>query len=120
MERSDLEVRTRRLAARMIRFSTTIRGLEYERGVARQLVKAGTSIGANCKEASRAESKRAFIHKIAIAEKECAETQYWLDFCHDVAIGDQRRLEDLSGEIAEVLAILVTIGRNAKGIPRSR
>ena len=49
--------------------------------VARQLLKAGTSIGANAMEAQNAESKADFIHKIKIAAKEGDETQYWLLIC---------------------------------------
>ena len=57
--------------------------LEAERKdvVARQLLKAGTSIGANAMEAQNAESKADFIHKFKIAAKEAEETQYWLLLC---------------------------------------
>jgi len=47
--------------------------------VAKQLLKAGTSIGANVKEAQSAESKADFIHKLKIAHKEALETEYWMD-----------------------------------------
>src|ERR1700741_2948523 len=49
--------------------------------IARQLLKSGTSIGANSMEAQNAESKPDFIHKIKIAAKEADETQYWLLLC---------------------------------------
>lgn len=49
--------------------------------IARQLLKAGTSIGANSMEAQNAESKADFIHKLKIAAKEAEETQYWLWLC---------------------------------------
>ncbi|TAE94821.1 MAG: four helix bundle protein [Cytophagia bacterium] len=49
--------------------------------VARQLLKSGTSIGANVREAQNAESKADFIHKMKIAAKEADETQYWLTLC---------------------------------------
>lgn len=50
--------------------------------VANQLIRSGTSIGANVREAQNAESKADFIHKIKIAAKEAEETEYWLDICH--------------------------------------
>lgn len=50
--------------------------------IANQLLKSGTSIGANVREAQNAESKADFIHKIKIAAKEADETEYWLDLCH--------------------------------------
>lgn len=49
--------------------------------VAKQLIKSGTSIGANVREAQNAESKADFIHKIKIAAKEADETEYWLEIC---------------------------------------
>ena len=49
--------------------------------IARQLLRSGTSIGANVKEAQNAESKADFIHKIKIAAKEADETEYWLELC---------------------------------------
>ncbi|MDL5049425.1 four helix bundle protein [Oscillatoria amoena NRMC-F 0135] len=51
--------------------------------VARQLLKSGTSIGANTREAQNAESKADFIHKFKIAAKEADETQYWLLLCKE-------------------------------------
>jgi four helix bundle protein len=49
--------------------------------IARQLLKSGTSIGANIREAQNAESKADFIHKLKIAAKEAEETEYWLLLC---------------------------------------
>lgn len=49
--------------------------------IARQLLKSGTSIGANVREAQNAESKADFIHKMKIAAKEADETEYWLTLC---------------------------------------
>lgn len=53
--------------------------------VAKQLIKSGTSIGANVREAQNAESKADFIHKIKIAAKEADETEYWLEICDQSA-----------------------------------
>ena len=52
--------------------------------IARQLLKSGTSIGANIREAQNAESKNDFIHKFKIAAKECDETIYWLELCKEI------------------------------------
>ncbi|HQQ97582.1 MAG TPA: four helix bundle protein [Cyclobacteriaceae bacterium] len=52
--------------------------------IARQLVRSGTSIGANVREAQNAESKIDFIHKLKIAAKEADEAAYWLSLCKDV------------------------------------
>ncbi len=51
--------------------------------VAKQIIKCGTSIGANVREAQNSESKRDFIHKLKIAAKEADETEYWLLLCNE-------------------------------------
>ncbi len=69
-----------KFALKVIEFSEL---LEKERKfvIANQLLKSGTSIGANIKEAQGAESKADFIHKMKIASKEAEETEYWLELC---------------------------------------
>ncbi len=76
-------------------------------------MKAATSIGANYREAGRAESKDDFIHKVGIAEKEAAETEYWLLICQR-SFPDRAEIVTLLDEPRQLLAILTTIGRNAK------
>lgn len=80
--------------------------LESERKyvIARQLLKSGTSIGANCFEAQNAESKADFIHKIKIAAKEADETQYWLMLCdYSATYPDCKSLMALLEEIQKVI-----------------
>ena len=85
--------------------------------IARQLLKSGTSIGANVWEAQHAESRADFIHKIKIAAKEAEETIYWLMLCNDVN-GYNKDCESLienCKEIRRVLAkIIFTSKQNAK------
>jgi len=57
---------------------------EYDLG--RQILKSGTSVGANIREAKRAESDLDYIHKLAVAQKECEETLYWLELLHATEI----------------------------------
>ena len=80
--------------------------LEAERKfvISNQLLKAGTSIGANVHEAQNAESKLDFIHKMKIAAKESSETQYWLALCkHSVSYPDADELIAQSESIWKVL-----------------
>jgi four helix bundle protein len=76
--------------------------------VARQLLRAGTSIGANVREAQNAESKTDFIHKIKIAAKEAEETEYWLFICKesDSYPTDEKLLADIH-EINKILAKII-------------
>ena len=79
---------TEEFALETIQFSRILKK-EDQRELAFQLIKSGTSIGANVAEAQHAESKLDFIHKLKIASKEARETAYWLNLC--------RRSEYLSG-----------------------
>ncbi len=71
-----------------------------------QLVKAGTSVGANYREANRGESRADFIHKIAIVEKECSESGYWLEICDEASLGDVEKWKWLLAESRELLCNL--------------
>lgn len=77
--------------------------------IANQLLKSGTSIGANAKEAQNAESKADFIHKIKIALKELEETEYWLEICKAVdTFPNPQLLLDKLFEIRKVLTKIIS------------
>ena len=73
----ELEERTKQFAIDIIRLSSTLPNTPEGRTVRTQLTKAGTSVGANYREANRARSKADFKNKISICESEASETQYW-------------------------------------------
>ena len=75
----------------------------------KQLLRSGTSIGANVEEAQGSESKRDFVHKYSIAVKEARETHYWLRLLASTEILPGSRLEPLTNEANELVAILTTI-----------
>lgn len=116
--KTELEGRTKEFSVRIVRlirsFPKTVDGIE----LGRQLLRSGTSIGANYREANRAESKSDFIHKIGSAEKEASETVYWLEICEAAPLGGTDEVRALLGEANELLPIVTTIGRKAKGKPR--
>ena len=75
--------------------------------IAKQLLRSGTSIGANVREAQFAESKSDFVHKLKIAEKETSETEYWLLLCkHSKSYPFN---ENLLNEIASIKRLLAKI-----------
>lgn len=77
--------------------------------IARQILKSGTSIGANVREAQNAESKHDFIHKMKIALKEVDETQYWLDIMlHSENYPDTTLLKEKINSIEKVLTKIVS------------
>jgi four helix bundle protein len=114
MERQDLEKRTKDFALRLIRFIGSLPKNNVTAVVGYQLLKSGTSIGANYREANRAESHDDFIHKIGIVEKEASESQYWLELIGEADIGAKEERSWLMQEVSELVAIFTAMGRTAK------
>ena len=77
--------------------------------LSKQLIRSGTSIGANIAEANGAISKADFSNKISIAYKECLETKYWLSLLKDTEFIDQNSFESIYSEADEIGKILFTI-----------
>ena len=82
--------------------------------MSRQLLKSGTSIGANIAESDYAASKADFINKSQIAIKECSETKYWLDLLFETNYIDSDIYNNLSSECLSLLRLLTTIINNSK------
>ncbi len=112
---SELEERTIAFAISTIEFVSLMSRGEAASVVGRQLLRSATSIGANYREANRAESKADFIHKTSLAQKEATETDYWLQICLRAKLGQLGTANVLATEARELLAILTTINRKAKG-----
>lgn len=114
MDKSDLEKRTKAFALRIINYVTSLPKNKATDVIGYQLLKSGTSIGANYREANRAESRSDFKHKIGIVEKEASECQYWLEICHESDFGNTDEQTSLLKESAELLAIFTAMGRTTK------
>ena len=109
----DLEKRTRRFAVKIIRLSLSLPDTPEGRVVRNQITKAGTSVGANYREANRARSKADFRSKIKICEGEASETQYWLEIITDLEWKSWEELKPDYEECSELLAIFTSIGRKS-------
>lgn len=112
--KTELEGRTKRFSLDLIKALKSFPVGYLGEVIGRQLLKSGTSIGANYREANRAGSRADFIHKTNLAEKEAAEAVYWLELCMEAGLGASAEIQRLSQEARELLAILTTIGRNSK------
>jgi four helix bundle protein len=77
--------------------------------LAKQYVRAATSIGANLQEALSGESRADFIHKYGVAQKEARESLYWLELMAESSLVPRSRLDPLIQETNELIAILTTI-----------
>ncbi len=111
----DLEERTTVFAVAVITYVSKLPKTSAADVIGRQLLRSATSIGANYREANRAESRDDFVHKTGIAQKEASETEYWLDICQRTSTDPSEALPSLLQESRELLAIFTTINRKAKG-----
>lgn len=94
----------------IVRFCSNLKEQkQYE--LSGQLIRSGTSVGANVREAQRAESNKDFKHKMRIALKEADETKYWLELIHSEISAVDNELFELNEEIVK---LLVTIIKNTK------
>ena len=120
MDKYELEMRTKNFAIRVIGFVSSLPKNTASTVLGNQLLKSGTSIGANYREANRAHSKRDFIHKVGIVEKEASESQYWLELFHETQSGCTQEIECLLKESSELTAIFTAIGRSCKNVQRTK
>ena len=107
----ELEKRTNKSAVRIIRLSAKLPNTPEARVVRNQIAKAGTSVGANYREANRARSKADFRNKIHICESESSETQYWLEVIKETKWLPWDQLKAEYEECSELLAIFTSIGK---------
>ena len=80
---------------------------KHERVLSRQLLRCGTSIGANAKESVFAQSKADFTAKMFIAQKECAETEYWLELLYESGFIDKREFAVVYADCQELMRLIV-------------
>jgi four helix bundle protein len=114
MAKTELETRTKEFALNLIDLVSRMPRNRAGDVVAKQLLRSGTSIGANYREANRAESKADFLHKLGISTKEAAETEYWLEMVNESEHLQVAGSSELLKESDELIAILTAIGRNTK------
>ena len=110
-----IQERTLSFAVRVVKLC---KFLSEQNGVTRilykQLIRSGTSIGANVREAQSAQSDRDFLHKLEIALKEARETEYWLILLVETDLVKEQRIKLLRQECEEIIKILVVITKKIK------
>ncbi|MEN2490193.1 four helix bundle protein [Flavobacterium sp. B11] len=84
--------------------------------LSRQVVRSGTSIGANIRESEHAQSKADFIHKLSISLKEANETEYWLDLLYETKYLSDIEFQNIKPKIIELLRLLTSIIKTSKNI----
>jgi four helix bundle protein len=113
-EENDLRGRTKDFALRIIRMFGELPKNTVAQVLGKQVLRSGTSIGANYREARRGRSKAEFIAKVGDSLRELEETAYWLELLVEGEIVTASKLEPLRKETDELTAIFVTILKRSK------
>ena len=114
MKESVLIILSKEFAVETIRLCETIKENGRANVLVNQLLRSGTSIGANIHEANYAVSKADFINKLQIALKECYETDYWLDIFKETGIIMEREYQDLFFKCSKIRRLLISSINTAK------
>jgi four helix bundle protein len=107
MNRS-LADRTKAFALRIVRLYVALRKTDVTRVLGRQMLRAGTSVGAHGREAFRSRSDAELISKLEVAIQELDETMYWLELLIEAELVSPQRLQPLLDEANELMSILVS------------
>lgn len=114
MRKAELKQRTFDFAVRVVRLVESLPRTGTAQVIGRQLLRAGTSVGANYRAAKRARSRAEFIAKLGIVEEECDETIYWIDILIDVGVVKDSAAIELRKEADELVAITVASIKTAR------
>ncbi|MBI4690571.1 MAG: four helix bundle protein [Nitrospirae bacterium] len=111
---NDLKQRTKKFALDIIKLVESLPKTPISQILGKQLLRAGTSVGANYRAACRARSSADFIAKMGIVEEEADESIYWMELLCESGIVPQNMIDPLKGEASELLAITVSSIRTAR------
>jgi four helix bundle protein len=113
----ELRERTKLFGLRIVKMFVALPKSDEAQVLGKQVLRSGTSVGANYREAHRARSKAEFVSKVGDCLKELDETAYWLELLTESGIVKPTKLAALQDETNQLLAILTTISKNTKNPP---
>ena len=108
MEKSDLTERTKRFSIRIVNLTGYLADTYTARMISHQILRSGTSVGANYRAACRSKSRRDFINKLKMVEEETDETLFWLELIEACDLLKVDKTEWLKKEANELLSIFVS------------
>ena len=103
-----------KFAIRIVKLSRFLQEEKKEFIISKQLLRSGTSVGANLSEAEYAQSKADFVNKNSIAIKECAETKYWIELLYKTEYITEKEYESVKEDCEELIKILTAIINKSK------
>ncbi len=109
--------KSKAFALRIIRLARFLSEEKHEYVLSRQILRSGTSIGANIREAARGQSRADFYTKLTIALKEADETAYWLELLHESGYIPTKAYDSLYADSQELIRLLTAITRTLKQNP---
>lgn len=107
----ELRERTKQFALKIMTLYSTLPQHQLTWVLGKQLLRSGTSVGANYREAFRARSKAEYVAKIGLCVQELDETSYWLELLQEAKLADQEQLTPLLDEINQLIAIFTTLAK---------
>jgi four helix bundle protein len=119
MTKQELLQRTKSFALRVVQVVRALPVDDVARILGRQLLRSGTSVGANYRAACRAKSGADFLNKLKIVEEECDESLYWMELLVDSGLMSLRRLQALMREGNELLSITVSAIKTTRAVHSS-
>jgi four helix bundle protein len=114
MTREEMKSRTKAYANRIVKVCSALPDNWVTQTLGKQLLRSGTSVGANYRAVCRAKSNSDFINKLRIVEEECDESLFWMELLADNNFIKLPRLAPLMKEADEILAIVVSSARTAR------
>jgi four helix bundle protein len=114
MTREEMKMRTKTYANRIVKLCSALPENWIARTLGKQLLRSGTSVGANYRAVCRAKSNLDFINKLRIVEEECDESLFWMELLVDNNLVKADRLNELMKEADELLAIVVSSAKTAR------
>jgi four helix bundle protein len=107
MDQAQLKQRTKQFGLRIIRVIQSLPKDPVAQVIGKQLLRSGTSVGANYRASGRAKSRADFVFKLSIVEEECDESLYWMELLAEAGIVSEPLLKPLMAEGDEILSIIV-------------
>jgi four helix bundle protein len=114
MTRDEMKARTKTYANRIVKLCEALPDRWVARTLGKQLLRSGTSVGANYRAVCRAKSTADFLNKLRIVEEECDESLFWMELLVENNLVKARRLASLMQEGNEILAIVVASAKTTR------
>jgi len=124
MTEQEFKKRTKDIALRIIKLVDSLPGSKSSEVIGKQLLRSGTSVGANYRAACRAKSTADLLHKLSIVEEEADESLYWMELLIDAKIMPENKLAILMNDLNEIIAMIVASIRTMRSkklaVPKSK